>query len=93
MNLHNFAVNTEKVTKRFYDGFRKQHAMFIEFMDGVTETMDKEWYRVWEDVTASKAEIRCAWARVWGYKVLEWSGLSVWLDGRGVYVGIKQAKE
>lgn len=40
----NFAVNTEKVTKKFYDGFRKQHAMFIEFMDGVTETMDKEWY-------------------------------------------------
>lgn len=40
----NFAVNSEKVTKKFYDGFKKQHSKFIEFMDGVTETMDKEWY-------------------------------------------------
>ena len=40
----NFAVNTEKVTKKFYDGFKKQHAKFIEFMEGVTETLDKEWY-------------------------------------------------
>ncbi len=40
----NFAVNTEKVTKKFYDGFKKQHAKFIEFMEGVTESMDKEWY-------------------------------------------------
>ena len=40
----NFAVNTEKVTKKFYDGFKKQHSKFIEFMDGITESMDKEWY-------------------------------------------------
>lgn len=40
----NFAVNSEKVTKKFYDGFKKQHTKFIEFMDGVTESMDKEWY-------------------------------------------------
>lgn len=40
----NFAVNTEKVTKKFYDGFRKQHSKFIDFMVGVEEGMDKEWY-------------------------------------------------
>lgn len=40
----NFAVNTEKVTKKFYDGFKKQHSKFMEFIHGVTETADKEWY-------------------------------------------------
>lgn len=40
----NFAINTEKVTKKFYEGFKKQHSKFIEFMDGITESMDKEWY-------------------------------------------------
>lgn len=40
----NFAVNTEKVTKKFYDGFKKQHIKFIEFMEGVSESVDKEWY-------------------------------------------------
>ena len=40
----NFAVNTERVTKKFYDGFKKQHTKFMEFMDGITESMDREWY-------------------------------------------------
>lgn len=40
----NFAVNTEKVTKRFFDGFKRQHIKFIEFLDGVNENVDKEWY-------------------------------------------------
>ncbi len=40
----NFAVNTEKVTKKFYEGFKKQHTKFIAFMEGITESMDQEWY-------------------------------------------------
>ena len=40
----NFATNTEKVTKRFFDGFKRQHIKFIEFLDGVNENVDKEWY-------------------------------------------------
>ena len=40
----NFAVNTEKVTKKFYEGFKKQHSKFMEFMDGIPESMDREWY-------------------------------------------------
>ncbi len=40
----NFAINTEKVTKRFFDGFKKQHIKFIEFLEGVNENIDKEWY-------------------------------------------------
>ena len=40
----NFAINTEKVTKRFFDGFKRQHIKFIEFLDGVNENVDKEWY-------------------------------------------------
>lgn len=40
----NFAVNTEKVTKRFYDGFKRQHAQVVDFMDGITAVADREWY-------------------------------------------------
>ena len=40
----NFAVNSEKVTKKFFEGFKRQHTKFIDHMDGISETMDKEWY-------------------------------------------------
>lgn len=40
----NFAVNTQRVTKKFYDGFRKQHSSFMKLMDGLSDTLDKEWY-------------------------------------------------
>lgn len=39
-----FAVNSEKVTKKFFEGFKKQHTKFIDHMDGITEAMDQEWY-------------------------------------------------
>lgn len=40
----NFAVNSERVTKRFFEGFKKQHSKFIDHMEGITETMDRDWY-------------------------------------------------
>lgn len=40
----NFAVNTEKVTKKFFEGFKKQHGKFVVHMDGISEAMDREWY-------------------------------------------------
>jgi hypothetical protein len=40
----NFAQNTERVRKRFYDNFKKQHTMLLKFIKGIKDTSDKEWY-------------------------------------------------
>ncbi len=46
----NFARNTEQVTKKFYDQFKKQHAAFLEFIEGIDdeignkENTNKQWY-------------------------------------------------
>jgi hypothetical protein len=40
----NFTANAERVTKRFYNEFKAQHTALLGFMQGITETMDKEWY-------------------------------------------------
>ncbi|MGN1251358.1 MAG: SAM-dependent methyltransferase, partial [Muribaculaceae bacterium] len=43
-----FAVNSEKITKDFYAGFKKEHKAFVEFIKGIegTETAvkDRQWY-------------------------------------------------
>ncbi|MEK7846087.1 MAG: DNA methyltransferase, partial [Nitrospinota bacterium] len=39
-----FSANAEKVTKKFYDGFKKEHTAFLEFINGVTDKVDREWY-------------------------------------------------
>lgn len=45
-----FAINSEKITKEFYQGFNKQHKAFAEFISGIddrTATKDnknKQWY-------------------------------------------------
>jgi len=36
--------DVERVTKRFYDRFQKEHAEFLTFITGITETADREWY-------------------------------------------------
>lgn len=36
--------NAEKVTKKFYDGFKKEHTEFIAFIGGIKTLVDKEWY-------------------------------------------------
>ena len=38
------AFDVEKVTKRFYDEFRKQHAAFLKFIKGIPVKEDHEWY-------------------------------------------------
>ncbi len=40
----NFAANAERVTKRFYDQFKQEHTRFLAFIQGITETVDKDWY-------------------------------------------------
>lgn len=39
-----FAVNSEKITKDFYTGFRKQHESFAKFISGIDVEGDKQWY-------------------------------------------------
>ena len=36
--------DVEKVTKRFYEQFKKEHGAFLKFITGITESADHEWY-------------------------------------------------
>jgi len=38
------SFNIDKVTKKFYDRFQKEHDAFLGFIDGVEELGDKKWY-------------------------------------------------
>ena len=38
------AFDVEKVTKRFYDRFKKEHEAFLGFIEGVKDLADQEWY-------------------------------------------------
>ena len=40
----NFAANAEKITKRFYDRFKKEHTAFLSFIEGITDQVSREWY-------------------------------------------------
>lgn len=40
----NFHQNAEKVTKLFYDKFKKEHTSFISFIKGIEGKVDREWY-------------------------------------------------
>lgn len=43
-----FIVNSEKITKDFYAGFKKEHKAFVDFIQGITGTdtveRDRQWY-------------------------------------------------
>ena len=36
--------DVERVTKRFYERFRKEHEQFLEFIKGIKDTADQGWY-------------------------------------------------
>ena len=38
------AFDVEMVTKRFYDQFKTEHKAFLDFISGISEVADKEWY-------------------------------------------------
>lgn len=38
------AFDVDRVTKRFYDRFKQQHAEFLSFIAGVQSKTDREWY-------------------------------------------------
>ena len=38
------AFDREKITKRFYEDFKKQHDRFLTFIDGLDSISDQQWY-------------------------------------------------
>ena len=40
----NFQQNNEKVTKKFYESFNKQHTIFLNFIKGIDNKMSIDWY-------------------------------------------------
>jgi hypothetical protein len=40
----NFQQNNEKVTKRFYDRFKKEHTIFLSFIQGIEDNINRDWY-------------------------------------------------
>ncbi|BCB97071.1 hypothetical protein JZK55_19930 [Dissulfurispira thermophila] len=38
------AFDVERVTKRFYDRFKKEHAKFLDFIEAIPIPEDREWY-------------------------------------------------
>lgn len=40
----NFQQNNEKVTKKFYTEFKKEHTSFLKFIKGISQQADQEWY-------------------------------------------------
>jgi hypothetical protein len=38
------AFDVERVTRRFYDRFKLEHAAFLKFIQGITAQGDREWY-------------------------------------------------
>lgn len=38
------AFDVDKVTKKFYERFQKEHKRFLDFVLGITEKFDREWY-------------------------------------------------
>ncbi|NNE17697.1 MAG: SAM-dependent methyltransferase [Myxococcales bacterium] len=38
------AFDRDRVTKRFYEHFKREHAAFLDFISGIAEQGDKEWY-------------------------------------------------
>jgi hypothetical protein len=40
----NFQQNNEKVTKQFYDKFKKEHTAFLKFIKGIDDKLNQDWY-------------------------------------------------
>lgn len=40
----NFNTNSEKITKKFYERFKKEHGAFYSFIDGIEKESDQRWY-------------------------------------------------
>ncbi|MFH1860627.1 MAG: DNA methyltransferase [bacterium] len=40
----NFQQNNERVTKKFYESFKKEHTAFLKFIEGIDDQLNMDWY-------------------------------------------------
>jgi len=40
----NFQQNNERVTKKFYESFKKEHIAFLKFIKGIDDQLSMDWY-------------------------------------------------
>jgi hypothetical protein len=40
----NFQQNNERVTKKFYESFKKEHTVFLKFIKGIDDQLNMDWY-------------------------------------------------
>jgi len=40
----NFHQNNERITKQFYDKFKKEHTSFLSFIKGIDDKVNQDWY-------------------------------------------------
>jgi len=40
----NFQQNNERVTKKFYESFKKEHTAFLKFIKGIDDQLNMDWY-------------------------------------------------
>ena len=40
----NFQQNNERVTKKFYESFKKEHTAFLKFIQGIDDQLNMDWY-------------------------------------------------
>ena len=40
----NFQQNNERVTKRFFESFKKEHTAFLKFIEGIDDQLNMDWY-------------------------------------------------
>jgi len=40
----NLQQNNERVTKKFYEGFKKEHTAFLKFIEGIDNQLNMDWY-------------------------------------------------
>lgn len=40
----NFQQNNERVTKKFYESFKKEHTAFLKFIEGIEDQLNMDWY-------------------------------------------------
>ena len=40
----NFQQNNERVTKKFYESFKKEHTTFLKFIKGIDDQLNMDWY-------------------------------------------------
>ena len=44
INTKNDKISIDKITKKFYENFKKEYKTFLDFINGIPVKFDQEWY-------------------------------------------------